>query len=133
MEFKQGWHREPVGTLSKSLLLFTLNWLDAQLTILWVRLNVATEGNALMARLLEHSELSFLLFKLAVGGFAAYILYRCAHLPLARRGLTAALVVYSGLMLIHAATGCFALGWHGPVLVLGYIGDLPGAFVSLFA
>jgi uncharacterized protein DUF5658 len=121
-----------VDTLSKSLLLFALNWLDAQLTLLWVRLNVATEGNALMAQLLEHSELSFLVFKLAIGGFAAYILYRCSHLPLARRGLSVALVVYGSLMIIHAATGCLALGWPGPVRVLAYVGSLPGAVVSLF-
>ena len=122
-----------MGTLSKSLLLFALNWLDAQLTLLWVRLNVATEGNALMARLLEHSEMSFLVFKIAIGGFAAYILYRCSHLPLARRGLTVALVVYGSLMIVHAATGCLALGWPGPVHVLTYVGSLPGAIASIFA
>ena len=103
-----------MGSLSKSLLLFALNWLDAQLTLLWLRLNVATEGNALMAQLLEHSEISFLVFKIAIGAFAAYVLYRCRHLPLAKRGLTAALAVYSSLMIVHAATGCFALGWEGP-------------------
>ena len=48
-----------MGALSKSLLLFSLNWLDAQLTLIWVRLNVATEGNALMARLLEHANSLF--------------------------------------------------------------------------
>jgi hypothetical protein len=122
-----------VGTLSKSLLLFGLNWLDAQLTLLWVHLNVAGEGNGLMARVLAHGDMSFLLLKLAIGGFASYILYRCSHLPLARRGLSAALVVYLALMVVHASTGCFALGWHGPVLVLGYIGSLPSAFVSMFA
>ncbi|HXQ73451.1 MAG TPA: DUF5658 family protein [Pyrinomonadaceae bacterium] len=122
-----------MGTLSKSLLLFGLNWLDANLTILWVRLNVATEGNALMASLLDHSELSFMLFKLAIGGFAAYVLYRCSHLPLARRGLSAALVVYAVLMVVHAATGCYALGWQEPVQVLAYVASLPGNFVSLFA
>jgi len=121
-----------VGTLSKSLLLFGLNWLDAQLTLLWLHLNVATEGNALMARLLAHGDLPFLAFKLAIGAFAACVLYRCSHLPLARRGLTIAVGVYLGLMLVHAATGCLALGWHGPVLVLSYFGSLPGAFVSLF-
>lgn len=121
-----------MGTLSKSLLLFSLNWLDAQLTLLWVHLNVAGEGNALMARVLAHGEMSFLLVKLAVGAFAAVILYRCAHLPLARRGLSAALVVYLGLMIVHAATGCLALGWHGPVLVLNYLSSLPSAFVALF-
>ena len=121
-----------MGTLSKSLLLFALNWLDAQLTLLWLRLNVANEGNALMARLLEHSELSFLIVKLSVGLFAAYVLYRCSHLPLARRGLSAALVVYAALMIVHAATGCLALGWAGPVRVLSYVGSLPGALASLF-
>lgn len=99
-----------MGVLSKSLLLFTLNWLDAQLTLVWVRLNVASEGNALMARLLEHSPASFLIFKLAIGAFAAYIFYRCAHLPIAKHGMIAVLVIYSALMLVHAATGCFALG-----------------------
>lgn len=121
-----------MSTLSKSLLLFTLNWLDAQLTLLWVHLNVANEGNALMARLLAHGDMWFLGFKLAIGAFAAIILYRCSHLPLARRGLSAALVVYLALMIVHASTGCLALGWHGPVLVLNYISSLPGAFVSLF-
>jgi hypothetical protein len=121
-----------VATLTKSLLLFGLNWLDAQLTLLWLHLNIATEGNALMARLLSHGEWSFLAFKLAIGAFAAIVLYRCRRLPLARRGLTVALGVYFGLMLIHVATGCLALGWHGPVLVFSYIGSLPGAVASFF-
>ena len=113
-----------MGKLSKSCLLFTLNWLDAQLTILWIRLDVATEGNAFMARILEHGELAFLGFKLAIGAFAAIILYRCAHLPLAKRGLNAVLGIYAILMLVHALTGCVALGWQTPVVVLAYIGNL---------
>jgi hypothetical protein len=121
-----------VGKLSKACLLFTLNWLDAQLTLLWVRLNVATEGNALMDRMLQHSELTFLGAKLAIGGFAAYILYRCAHFPLAKRGLNIVLGIYVILMLVHVATGCVALGWQTPVLVLEYVGSLPGALLSLF-
>ena len=121
-----------MGTLSKSCLLFALNWLDAQLTLVWIRLNVATEGNSLMARVLEHGELTFLGSKLVVGGVAAYILYRCAHLPLAKHGLTVVLAIYMLLMLVHAATGCVALGWHGPITVLGYVENLPTAFLSLF-
>ena len=105
-----------MGPLSKSLLLFSLNWLDAQLTLLWLHLNVATEGNALMARVLEHGDLSFLAIKLAIGGGAAYILYRCAHLPLAKRGMTFVLAIYVVLMFVHAATGCVALGLSIPVL-----------------
>lgn len=121
-----------MGKLSKSYLLFALNLLDAQLTLLWIRMNVASEGNALMARVLQHGELTFLSAKIAVGTFAAYILYRCAHLPLARHGLTAVLAVYAGLMLVHAATACVALGWQGPVILLGYLGNLSNAVLSLF-
>ena len=120
-------------TLSKSLLLFAMNWLDAQLTILWVRLNVATEGNGIMARLLHHSEGSFLLVKLGVGAFAAYILYRCAHLPPARRGMRLVLGVYLALMFVHVATGYSALGWEAPAVVVGYFGSLPKALLSLFS
>ena len=110
-----------MDTISKSLLLFGLNWLDAQLTLLWIRLNVATEGNALMARVLEHGEISFLGIKLAIGAFAAYMLYRCAHLPIAKRGLSVVLGIYVALMFVHAATGCVALGWHAPLNVLTYL------------
>ena len=113
-----------MGKLSKSCLLFTLNWLDAQLTLLWIRLGVATEGNTIMARILEHGDLAFLGFKLAVGAFAALILYRCAHLPLAKRGLNLVLGIYVILMLVHVATGCVAMGWQTPVVVLGYLGSL---------
>ena len=122
-----------MGKLSKSCLLFTLNWLDAQLTVLWIRLGVATEGNALMARILQHGDLAFLSAKIAIGAFAAYILYRCAHLPLAKRGLNFVLGIYVILMLVHVATGCVALGWQTPIVVLDYVGSLPNAFLSLFA
>ena len=122
-----------MGKLSKSCLLFVLNFLDAQLTLVWIRLNVASEGNALMAHMLSYGEWTFLGIKLAVGGFAAYVLYRCAHLPLAKHGLTAVLGLYAILMLVHAATGCVALGWHAPLNALAYLVTLPNAFLSLFA
>ena len=132
-EFNNVWLRGcPVGPLSKSCLLFALNLLDAKLTLLWIRLNVATEGNALMARVLEHGDMPFLAAKIAIGGIAAFTLYRCAHLPLARHGLTVVLGVYVMLMFIHAATGCSALGWHGPAMVVAYVESLPHAFLSLF-
>ena len=83
--------------------------------MLWVRLNVATEGNELMARLLEHSPLSFLSIKLAIGAAAAYILYRFAHLALAKRGMTVVLAIYVALMFVHVATGCVALGLSIPM------------------
>jgi hypothetical protein len=85
-----------------------------------------------MARVLEHGELTFLVAKLAIGGIAAYILYRCAHLPIAKHGLTAVLAIYAGLMVVHAATGCVALGWQAPVILITYLGEVSNAFLSLF-
>lgn len=120
-------------TLLKSLLLFGMNWVDAQLTILWVRMNLATEGNALMARLLNIGEAPFLGVKLAIGAFAAYTLYRCSHMPLARRGMTLVLGLYMVLMVVHVVTGFTALGWQAPETVASYFGGLPHAFVAFFS
>ena len=122
-----------MDTLYKSLLLFAMNWLDAQLTILWVRLNVASEGNVLMAHLLSFGEAPFLAFKLGIGAFAAYVLYRCAHMPLARRGMKLVLGLYMLLMMVHVATGFTALGWQAPQTVVAYFGGLPHAFLQLFS
>ena len=119
--------------LSKALLLFAMNWLDAQLTILWVRLSVATEGNGVMATLLNHSEGSFLSVKLAIGALSAYILYRFSEIPIARRGMKVVLTIYIGLMLVHMLTGFSALGWHAPATVLSYFISLPRAFVASFS
>ena len=119
--------------LSKALLLFAMNWLDAQLTILWVRLNVATEGNGLMAGLLNHGDAPFLSVKLAIGALAGYTLYRFAEIPIARRGMKLVLGIYAVLMLVHVATGFSAFGWHAPVTVFSYFVSLPSAFLASFS
>lgn len=116
--------------MSKALLLFAMNWLDAQLTILWLRLNIATEGNGLMAQLLNQGETPFLLVKLAIGALAGYTLYKFAEIPLARRGMKVVLGIYFVLMIVHAVTGFSALGWHAPATVLTYFGSLPRAFIA---
>jgi len=122
-----------MGALSKAVLLFAMNWLDAQLTILWLRLHVATEGNGLMASLLNHSEGSFLSVKLAIGGLSAYVLYRFAEIPVARRGMKIVLGVYLAIMVVHAVTGFSALGWQAPATVLSYFVSLPkSVFASIF-
>jgi hypothetical protein len=122
-----------MSAFSKSILLFSLNWLDAQLTIIWVRANLATEGNTLMARLLEMGNAPFLATKLLMGAFAAYVLYRCSHVKLARRGMTLVLSLYFGLMFIHAATGMSALGWHAPETLVAYLGNLPNGLLAFFS
>ena len=122
-----------MGALTKSLALFALNWIDAQLTLIWVRSGVASEGNDLMNWLLKIGDAPFLLAKLAVGAFAAYVFYRCAHLPLARRGMQVALGVYCILMAAHAATGMSALGWHMPLTVVTYITNVPHSLLTLLS
>ena len=119
-----------MGALSKAILLFAMNWLDAQLTILWVRMNVATEGNGAMAGLLNHSETSFLSVKLLIGALSAYVLYRFAEIPIARRGMKVVLGIYSALMVLHVVTGFSALGWRAPTTVLTYFVSLPQAFLA---
>jgi Domain of unknown function (DUF5658) len=120
-----------MSALVKSLLLFALNWLDAQLTLFWVHSNIATEGNGLMNQLLTLGDAPFMLVKLAVGGFAAYMLFRASHLALARHGMRLVLTIYGLLMMIHFATGMFALGWPGPMSALTYISDVPSALLTL--
>ena len=122
-----------MGALSKSLLLFVLNWLDAQLTLFWVHSNVASEGNGLMSQLLKVGDAPFMSVKLAVGAFAAYTLYRCSHLSLARRGMLLVLTVYFALMLAHAATGMSALGWSEPLAMITYITNVPHVLLILFS
>ncbi|HMJ09033.1 MAG TPA: DUF5658 family protein [Pyrinomonadaceae bacterium] len=105
----------------ETLLLFSLNLLDALLTIVWVRNGIADESNQLMARLLESGDLAFLGAKLAIGTITAIVLLRFGDLPLARYGVTAALAIYIGLMGVHIATGLTAFG---------YLSQLPVSEIS---
>lgn len=94
----------------ETFLLFSLNLLDAILTIVWVRNGVATEGNHLMARLLDSGDFTFLAAKIAIGTITALVLLRWGNRRLAKYGLTVALAVYIGLMGIHIVTGLSAFG-----------------------
>jgi hypothetical protein len=115
----------------KCLLLFLLNCLDALLTILWVRNGLATEGNGLMAYLLDAGDFPFLSVKLAVGAGVAYVLYTWSHLALARGGLQLVSGLYLALMFVHAATGVSALGWSQTDAALAFIARLPDALLAM--
>ena len=93
-----------------TILLFALNLLDALLTIIWVRSGVATEGNQLMAGLLDIGNGPFLAVKVAMGAVAAIVILKSGSRPLARYGVAVALAVYIGLMGIHIFTGLAAFG-----------------------
>ena len=118
---------------SKSILLFALNLLDAQLTVIWVSGGWATEGNALMARLMEAGYEPFLFTKLCVGALVAHMLYRWSYLTLVRRGLNFVLSLYLLLMLVHAATGISALGWRTPDSVAALVLNLPTGLLALLS
>jgi len=119
-----------MSALTKCLLLFLLNWLDAQLTILWVRNGLATEGNSLMAYLLDAGNAPFLVTKLVVGAGVAFVLYRWSHLALARRGLRLVLGLYCALMFVHAATGVSALGHPQTDAAIAYVTGLPNTLLA---
>ena len=95
---------------NKAILLFVLNIADAFLTIYWVRHGYATEGNQLMASLLELGNLPFFLVKLSVGIVATFCFWNWKEFRLARYGLSLALVLYAGVMGVHLLTGLSAAG-----------------------
>ncbi|HEY0428888.1 MAG TPA: DUF5658 family protein [Pyrinomonadaceae bacterium] len=94
----------------QTFLLFTLNFLDAILTIYWVEKGFASEGNQLMAGLLDIGVLPFLIVKIAVGAVASVVLWRWGNLQLAKYGLAVALAVYVCLMGVHVFTGLVGFG-----------------------
>jgi hypothetical protein len=95
--------------LMKAILLFGLNLLDAILTLVWVKNNLAEEGNFIMAHFLEHGETVFLLVKILIGALAVLVFYRWAHLRVTRIGLSVSLTVYLLLMGVHFVTGIAAI------------------------
>ena len=109
-----------------AFLLFALNLLDALLTIVWVRSGVATEGNQLMASLLDIGNGPFLAVTVA-----AVVLIRWGSRPLAKYGLSVALAIYIGLMGIHLFTGLAAFGYVSADQIKEFT-DIPGQLVATF-
>lgn len=92
-------------------LLFALNFLDAVLTLFWIHNDYAFEGNRLMAGVLDFGYAPFLLVKIGAGALAAVVISRWGNLPVARCGLSLALVAYAGVMGVHFFTGLSAFGF----------------------
>lgn len=108
----------------QALLLFVLNALDALLTLYWVRNGMATEGNTLMATLLDTGDIAFLGVKFAVGGLTAYTLWHYRDFRLAKYGVSLALVVYGMIMGAHVITGLLAHGYLAEVQFYHFVGLL---------
>jgi hypothetical protein len=113
----------------QTFLLFALNFIDAVLTIYWVRNGFATEGNQLMATLLDIGDMPFLAVKIAIGAVTAIVLWRWRKIRLAKYGLAVALAVYISLMGIHFFTGLSALG----VVSNTFFTDITRQVSSVFA
>lgn len=94
----------------QAFLLFILNFLDAVLTLFWVHNGFATEGNQLMALLMDVGDAPFLLVKIGVGAIAAFVFWRWRSLRVARYGSAFALSVYISVMGVHFFTGLSACG-----------------------
>lgn len=109
-----------------TILLFSLNLLDALLTIVWVRSGVATESNQLMATLLDIGNGPFLTVKIAIGAIAAIVLFKWGSRPVAKYGVAVALAVYIGLMGIHIFTGLSAFGYVSNT----FINDMSAQFFA---
>lgn len=95
--------------LLKAILLFGLNFIDAVLTLVWIRLDAAEEGNAIMAYFLSFGEMPFLAVKLFIGAIALAVFCRFAHLRVSQIGVSLALLVYVLLMGVHLITGFAAV------------------------
>ncbi len=115
----------------QTILLFSLNFLDAVFTIYWVRHGLATEGNQLMAGLLDLGNVPFLAVKTMIGGIAAFVLWRWGNLRLAQIGLSVALAIYIGLMGVHLFTGLSACGLISESF-LRDVSDFSGDYLALF-
>jgi len=118
-----------MSLISQPFILFVLNFLDAVLTIYWVRNGFASEGNQLMAHLLDIGVFPFLAVKIAVGSVAALVLWRWGNLRLAKYGLAIALAIYISLMGVHFFTGLFAFGFISD----NFVANLSHWTQSLFA
>ncbi len=95
----------------ETLLLFSLNMIDAFLTIFWVRSGSAPEANLLMADLLDRGDAPFLAAKITMGLLVAVVLLKWGNRRIAKYGVTVALTLYIGVMGIHFLTGLAAFGY----------------------
>lgn len=90
---------DAVPALIPSILM--LNIADAIYTLGYVQSGLAVEDNPLMADLLAHSPLAFVLGKLGLVCLGLFLLWRKRHQPLASCGLVVLFMVYYGILMVH--------------------------------
>jgi hypothetical protein len=92
-------------------ILFALNIVDAVVTIMWIRSGVTTEGNYIMASVLDFGEVPFFAVKIGMGIITCGVLLWGSEYRLARMGTRIALAAYSFAIVSHVLTGFAAVGY----------------------
>ena len=92
-------------------ILFALNIIDAIVTIMWIRNGVTTEGNYIMASVLDFGEVPFFAVKIGMGIVTCGVLLYGSEYRLAQVGSRIALVAYSFAIVSHILTGFAASGY----------------------
>ena len=92
-------------------LLFALNIVDAIVTIMWVRNGWATEGNYLMATVLDFGEAPFFAVKFCMGLITSGVLLYGSEYRLAVIGARLGLAAYSVAIVSHILTGFAVTGY----------------------
>ena len=97
-------------TLACIAYVFFINVIDAFLTLVWLKANIAFEANPLMAITYGIHPVLFVLSKFLIGTAALYFLWSAKHAkPLTILIVTAALfATYTWLLLVHV-DGCVTL------------------------
>ena len=93
-----------------------LNLLDAVFTLFWVRAGLATEANPLVADLVNHHAVLFVVVKTCLVGLGSVLLWWRRQRPIAVVGIFAAFITYYGVLLYHLQ---YASGLVGLVLSRG--------------
>lgn len=89
-----------------------LNLCDAVFTLLWVRLGLAREANALVRDLVEQHALGFVLVKLSLVGLGSWLLWQRREHPMAVIAIFTAFLTYYAVLLLHLRY----MGWIVPLL-----------------
>ena len=92
-------------------ILFALNIIDAIVTIMWIRSGVTTEGNYIMASVLDFGEVPFFAVKIGMGIVTCGVLLYGSEYRLAQVGSRIALAAYSFAIISHILTGFAASGY----------------------
>ena len=92
-----------------------LNLLDAVLTVLWVQTGVATEANILLAGILAHSAVLFMVVKMSLVSLGLVLLWRQRDRALAVFGIGLVFVAYTALLLHHLHVAAVVVGFSAAV------------------